>query len=89
MSDFNNLLDTMDELTEEIEAIAGAEPSPATAAEIASKVPDLVSGARARQDALDAILAELAKVDKEAYFGSTGLIETARIRQIIEEHVGD
>lgn len=87
MSDFTNLLDTMDELTEEI-ADPAKEASRATTAEIASKVPDLVSGARARQEAIDAILAELTKVDKDAYYGA-GLIETARVRQIIEEHVGD
>lgn len=91
MSSFNALLDTMDELTEGL-AEPSATRSPvqvAALAEVAPKVPEVVAGARARQEAIEAILTELAKVDKDAYFGSTGLIETARVRQIIEEHVGE
>jgi hypothetical protein len=91
MSDFKALLDTMDELTEGL-AEPAATRSPmqvAALAEVAPKVPELIAGARARQDAIEAILAELAKVDKDAYFGSTGLIRTDLVRQIIEEHLGE
>lgn len=92
MSDFNTLLDTMDELTEDLTRSGyGDAPTPAqvaTLAKIATRVPDLVAAARAREDAITALRAELAKVDKDAYYGA-GLVETARIRQIIEEHLGE
>jgi hypothetical protein len=93
MSDFNALLDTMDELTDGLTqsdyAAAPTTAQVATLTEIAAKVPDLVAAARAREETITALKAALDKVDKDAYYGTVGLIPTTRVRQIIEENLGE